>query len=110
MNILNAIVDAVAVITAHIMIGLFAAPLKYKKWTSVLIWCVWGSVQTALFIPAMTTDAENGFGFIAGFVAPYVGQYLLFFITTKGKFAKRLFTILTYSVFFCINEANCQGR
>ena len=101
MEFLNAIIEAVAVIVAHAMIGLFTAPLKYKRWKSVLIWCVWGVIQTALFVPAMTLS-DKAFGFIFGFVAPYVGQYVLFFITTKGEFAKRLFTILTYSVFFCI--------
>ena len=105
MELLNAAIDGVAVVFAHAMIGLFSAPLKFKKWVSILIWCVWGVVQTALFIPAMTSDSGNGFEFIAGFVAPYLGQYLLFFIATKGKFAKRLFTILTYSVFFCIYMA-----
>lgn len=101
MEFLNAIIEAVAVIVAHAMIGLFTAPLKYKRWKSVLIWCVWGVIQTALFVPAMTLS-DKAFGFVFGFVAPYVGQYVLFFITTKGEFAKRLFTILTYSVFFCI--------
>ena len=95
MDFWNAVIDGVAVITAHVMIGLFTAPLKYKKWISVLIWCVWGVVQTLLFIPAMTSTADKVFDFIFGFVTPYVGQYVLFFITTKGKFAKRLFTILT---------------
>ena len=44
MDFWNAVIDGVAVITTHVMIGLFAAPLKYKKWISVLIWCVWGRV------------------------------------------------------------------
>jgi hypothetical protein len=105
MDFWNAVIDGVAVITAHVMIGLFAAPLRYKKWVSILIWCVWGVVQAVLFIPAMTLTADKVFGFIFGFVTPYVGQYVLFFITTKGKFAKRLFTIITYSVFFCIYMA-----
>ena len=105
MDFWNAVIDGVSVITAHVMIGLFAAPLRYKKWVSVLIWCVWGVVQTVLFIPTMTSTADKVFGFIFGFVTPYVGQYVLFFITTKGKFAKRLFTIITYSVFFCIYMA-----
>ena len=105
MDFWNAVIDGVAVITAHVMIGLFSAPLRYKKWVSILIWCVWGVIQTVLFIPAMTSTADKVFGFIFGFVTPYVGQYVLFFITTKGKFAKRLFTIITYSVFFCIYMA-----
>ena len=105
MEFLNAAIDAVAVIAAHAIIGLLSAPLKYKKGISILIWCIWGVVQTAFFIPAMTANLGNNFGFVVGFVAPYVGQYLLFFITTKGPFAKRLFTILTYSVFFCIYMA-----
>lgn len=102
MNFLNAIIDAVGVIVAHAVIGLFAAPLRYKKWISLIIWGVWGAAQALLFLPAMNADVEEGFGFLVGFIVPYVGQYVLFFITTKGKFAKRLFTILTYSVFFCI--------
>ena len=105
MDFWNAVIDGVAVITAHVMIGLFSAPLRYKKWVSILIWCVWGVIQTVLFIPAMTFTADKVFGFIFGFLTPYVGQYVLFFITAKGKFAKRLFTILTYSVFFCIYMA-----
>ena len=102
MNFLNAIIDAVGVIVAHAVIGLFAAPLRYKKWISLIIWGVWGAAQALLFLPAMNADVEEGFGFLVGFIVPYIGQYVLFFITTKGKFAKRLFTILTYSVFFCI--------
>ena len=102
MELLNAFIDAASVIAAHALIGLFSAPLKYKRWISVLIWSVWGAVQTVLFIPAINADVENSIGFIMGFIAPYVGQYLLFFITTNGRLPKRLFTILTYSVFFCI--------
>ena len=102
MNIWNAILDSLVLVAAHVTVGLFAAPLKYKKWVSALIWGILGVVQMALFIPAMMSDTGNEFGFVFCFVAPYVGQYILFFITTKGRFAKRLFTILTYSVFFCI--------
>ena len=102
MELLNAAIDGVAVVSAHAMIGLFSAPLRYKKWVSVLIWCVWGVAQTMLFIPAISGDVESELGFAIGFIAPYVGQYALFFITTKGNLPKRLFTILTYSVFFCI--------
>ena len=105
MELLNAVIDAVAVIAAHIMIGLFSAPLKYKKWLTVLIWCVWGALQTVLFIPAMTSGTGTGIGFVMGFIAPYLGQYILFFLTTKENPIKRLFTILTYSVFFCIYMA-----
>lgn len=102
MNILHAIFDAVAVVAAHVTVGLLAAPLKYKKWISILVWCVWGAIQAALLIVVLLFAVTNGLGFIVGFLAPYVGQYVLFFMTTKGKFAKRLFTVLTYSVFFCI--------
>ena len=102
MDLLNAAIDAVTVMTAHVMIGLFSAPMKYKRRVSVLLWCVWGALQAILFIPATMPDVSPNFGFVAGFVAPYVGQYVLFFLTTKGKPTQRLFTILTYSVFFCI--------
>ena len=95
MELLNAVIDALAVIVAHIMIGLFSAPLKYKKWVSIFVWCVWGLAQTVLFIPAMISDAGLGFGFIVGFIVPYVGQYVLFFIMTKGKLDKRLFMIFS---------------
>ena len=102
MDILHAILDAVVIVAAHTTAGLFAAPLKYKKWVSVPIWCVWGTLQTLLLVYILFADATIELNFIIGFVSPYVGQYVLFFILTKGKFAKRLFTILTYSVFFCI--------
>lgn len=102
MDILHAILDAVVIVAAHITVGLFAAPLKYKKWISVLIWCVWGILQTLLLVPTLFNDTTIELSFMIGFVSPYIGQYVLFFILTKGKIAKRLFTLLTYSVFFCI--------
>ena len=40
--------------------------------------------------------------FLLVFVSAFVFQYVVFFATTKGKLSQRLFTILTYSVFFCI--------
>ena len=102
MELLNAVIDAIAVMVSHTMIGLFSAPLKYKKWVSILIWSIWGVVQTVMFVPVITLNVGNGIAFIVGFIAPYIGQYVLFFITTKGNPTRRLFTILTYSVFFCI--------
>ena len=102
MDILNAIMDAGTVIIAHVVVGLLAAPLKYKKSISILIWSIWGVIQTMLLTPILFVDLESGLGFVIGFVSTYIGQYVLFFVTTKGNVAKRLFTILTYSVFFCI--------
>jgi hypothetical protein len=40
--------------------------------------------------------------FFTGFLLAFVGQYVIFFVTTKGKLAQKTFTILTYSIFFCI--------
>ena len=31
-----------------------------------------------------------------------IGQYTIFFATTKGRLAQRVFTMLTYSVFYCM--------
>jgi hypothetical protein len=45
---------------------------------------------------------DIGMKFFLGFVTAYVFQYIIFFATTKGRFSQRLFTILTYSIFFCI--------
>ena len=102
MDLLNSVIDAIAVISAHVLVGLFSAPLKYRRGISVLIWCVWGVLQTVMLSPVMASEVDIVFGFIAGFIVPYIGQYVLFFITTRGNPARRLFTLLTYSVFFCI--------
>jgi hypothetical protein len=40
--------------------------------------------------------------FFVGFALSLIGQYIIFFATTKGGLAQRVFTMLTYSIFFCI--------
>jgi len=49
-----------------------------------------------------TTMVSWPIKFLVGFVSTYVGQYAIFFATTRGSFGQRLFTLLTYSNFFCI--------
>ena len=56
MDILNAIMDAGTVIIAHVVVGLLAAPLKYKKSISILIWSIWGVIQTMLLTPILFVD------------------------------------------------------
>ena len=60
------------------------------------------AIQSALLFYTEFVLTNWALQFLVGFVLSLIGQYAIFFITTKGKLAKRIFTILTYSIFFCI--------
>lgn len=89
-------------VTAHIMVGYFSSPLKYSKLITKIIWGIWFVIQTFMYYVIEETIIPYPGGLIVGFIAAFAGQYLIYFLTTKGKFSNRLFKILTYSVFFCI--------
>ena len=59
-------------------------------------------LQTALLFYTEFVLTNWALQFFFGFVLSLVGQYVIFFVTTKGKLAQRIFTMLTYSIFFCI--------
>ena len=60
------------------------------------------TIQTALLIFTEVVLTDTVSQFFVGFVLSLIGQYVIFFVTTKGRITQRIFTILTYSIFFCI--------
>ncbi len=90
------------VLMAHSAIGIYSSTLKCKKKWAYLIWGTWIMVQGSLMMLSETFVDDAALQFAIGFILSLVGQYAIFFITTRGRFGQRLFTMLTYSVMFCI--------
>lgn len=99
---IGTIIELILILAAHAAAGIYSSTLKYKKKTTYIIWGAWIALQSALLIYTEIFLSNWTTQFFFGFILPLVGQYTIFFITTKGKLAQRIFTILTYSIFFCI--------
>ena len=99
------IIQFVFLLIAHAAAGIYSSTLKYSKKTTYLIWGTWIVVQTALLIYTEFVLTNLALQFFVGFGLSILGQYVLFFATTKGRLAQRVFTILTYSILFCIGMA-----
>lgn len=102
MTILITVSEMTCVLAAHILVGMLSTPLKYRRSVVLAIWCIWAPLQGGLTVASQTLGFSTGLDFLIGFGGAFVGQYLIFFLTTQGKFLYRLFSILTYSTFFCI--------
>ena len=96
------IIEFILLLVAHAAAGIFSSTLKYSKKTTYIIWGTWVVLQTALLFYTEFVLTNWALQFFVGFVLSLVGQYVIFFVTTKGKLAQRVFTMLTYSIFFCI--------
>ena len=96
------IIQFILLLIAHAAVGIYSSTLKYSKKTTYIIWGTWVVLQTALLFYTEFVLTNWALQFFVGFVLSLVGQYVIFFATTKGKLAQRIFTILTYSIFFCI--------
>ena len=96
------IIEFILLLVAHAAAGIFSSTLKYSKKTTYIIWGTWVVLQTALLFYTEFVLTNWALQFFVGFILSLVGQYVIFFVTTKGKLAQRIFTMLTYSVFFCI--------
>ena len=96
------IIQFILLLIAHAAAGIYSSTLKYSKKTTYIIWGAWVVLQTALLFCTEFLLTNWALQFFVGFVLSLVGQYVIFFATTKGKFAQRIFTMLTYSIFFCI--------
>ena len=96
------VIQFILLLIAHAAAGIYSSTLKYSKRFTYLLWGIWVTVQTVLLFLTEFVLTNDALRFFVGFVLALVGQYVIFFITTKGKLAQRIFTILTYSVFFCI--------
>ena len=96
------IIELILLLVAHATAGIYSSPLKYSKKTTYIIWGAWIAFQTALLLCSELVLKDWVLQFFIGFILALVGQYVIFFVTTKGRLAQRVFTILTYSIFFCI--------
>ena len=99
---IGTVVEFVILLIAHAAAGIYSSSLKYSKMTTYLIWGVWIMLQTALLFYTEFVLKNMTLQFLVGFILSLLGQYVIFFLTTKGRFAQRIFTMLTYSIFFCI--------
>ena len=96
------IVEFILLLIAHAAAGIYSSTLKFSKKTTYIIWGAWVVFQTALMFYTETLSENWMLQFFFGFIFPLVSQYVIFFATTKGRLAQRIFTMLTYSIFFCI--------
>ena len=96
------IIQFILSLIAHTAAGIYSSTLKYSKKTTYIIWGTWVVLQTAFLFYTEFVLTNLVLQFFVGFVLSLVGQYVIFFATTKGKLAQRVFTMLTYSIFFCI--------
>ena len=102
MAMISLMFEQLVVIVAHAISGIYSSDLKYSKKTTFFVWGIWVVFQGIIGCFSEFVTKDVGLKFFLGFVTAYVFQYIIFFATTKGRFSQRLFTILTYSVFFCI--------
>ena len=102
MPTISVLIEPVAILIAHAVSGIYSSSLKYSKKTTFVVWGIWFALQGCLWCFGEFVINNIGMKFLSVFVSAFVFQYIVFFTTTKGKFSQRLFTILTYSIFFCI--------
>ena len=95
-------IELILILVAHAAAGIYSSTLKYSKKTTYIIWGTWLALQTAFLLYSELVLTNWTLQFFFGFILALVGQYVIFFVTTKGKLTQRIFTMLTYSIFFCI--------
>ena len=96
------IIQFILFLIAHAAAGIYSSTLRYSKKVTYIVWGIWVALQTVLLFFTEFVLTNLALQFFVGFVLSLIGQYVIFFVTTKGKPAQRIFTILTYSIFFCI--------
>ena len=99
---IGTIVEFLLLLIAHAAAGIYSSTLKFSKKITYIIWGTWIAIQTGLLLFTEFALTNWALQFFVGFVLSLVGQYVIFFVTTKGRLAQRIFTMLTYSIFFCI--------
>ena len=98
----GSILEFLILLIAHAAAGIYSSALKYSPKTTYLIWGIWIVIQTVFLLYTEFVLTSWALQFFFGFILSLVAQYVIFFATTKGKLAQRIFTMLTYSIFFCI--------
>ena len=99
---IGTIAELSLILVAHAAAGIYSSALKYSKKITFIIWGIWIALQSALLSYTAVVLTFWPLQFFFGFIFPLVGQYVIFFATTKGKLTQRIFIMLTYSIFFCI--------
>ena len=102
MAIISVLIELLFVLVAHAISGIYSSNLKYSKKTTFVIWSIWLVLQGCIWCFGEFVINDIGMKFFLIFISAFILQYIVFFATTKGRLSQRLFTILTYSVFFCI--------
>ena len=102
MNLIPTLLEFLVILISHSICGIYSSTLKYSKKITCFLWAMWVFFQGAVLFAAEFLIRVEGIKFFMAFVFALVGQYVIFFLTTKGRLAQRVFTMLTYSVFFCI--------
>ena len=102
MATISVLIEQLFILVAHAISGIYSSNLKYSKKTTFVIWSIWLVLQGCLWCFGEFVINDIGMKFFSIFISAFILQYIVFFATTKGRFSQRLFTILTYSVFFCI--------
>lgn len=97
------ILGFIFLLIAHAAAGIYSSTLKYSKRKTYLIWSIWVVLQSGLLLCAEFLMTDIPLQFFVGFILSLVGQYVIFFLTTTDGFSQRIFTMLTYSTFFCIS-------
>ena len=96
------IIEFIILLVTHAAAGIYSSTLKYSKRITYIVWGAWIVVQTALLTYTEFVLTNLVLQFFVGFILSLIGQYVIFFATTNGRLAQRIFTMLTYSIFFCI--------
>ena len=102
MATISVLIEQLLILVAHAVSGIYSSNLKYSKKTTFVIWGIWLVLQGCLWCFGEFVINDIGMKFFSIFISAFILQYIVFFATTKGRLSQRLFTILTYSVFFCI--------
>ena len=102
MNYVGVLIEFVLLSLAHAAAGIYSSTLKYSKKVTYIIWGVWVVIQSSLLFCTEFVMSHVAMRFFVGFILSLISQYVIFFITTKGRITQRIFTMLTYSILFCI--------
>lgn len=98
----STIIEFILVHIAHAVSGIYSSTLKYNKKLIFIVWGSWVVLQSVLLCYTEFVLTDMPLQFFIGFILSLIGQYVIFFLTTKGRLGQRVFTMLTYSIFFCI--------
>ena len=77
-------IQCILLLIAHASVGIYSSTLKFRKKTTYIIWGTWIVFQTAILIYTEFVLTDRMMQFFAGFVLSLVGQYVIYFLTTKG--------------------------